>query len=190
LFGIVQGATNRELRRICAEKLIAMDFPGYAVGGCAVGEKIESTYEIAQFTASLLPVQKPRYLMGVGMPWDILECIERGIDMFDCVVPTRNARNGAVFTHEGKLNIRNTCHSTAFDTPLDSRCQCYTCRNFSRAYLRHLFMAGEILGIRLLTYHSIFFYLNLVRQARERIVEGTFSEWKATTVGSLRGSEM
>ena len=178
LFGIVQGGVHHDLRSRCAAELIAMDFPGYSIGGCAVGESIEDTYEIAGYTAGLLPAHKPRYLMGVGTPIDILECIERGIDMFDCVMPTRNARNAGVFTWNGKVNIRNAVHTDDFDTPIDPACKCYTCRTFSRSYLRHLFMAGEILGIRLLTLHNIHFYMELVRAARVHIIDGTFTEWK------------
>ncbi|MBD3346519.1 MAG: tRNA guanosine(34) transglycosylase Tgt [Chitinivibrionales bacterium] len=178
LFGITQGGTNKELRKKCTTELVAMDFPGYAVGGLAVGEKIETMYEIAEYNASLLPTEKPRYLMGVGMPRDILECIERGIDMFDCVLPTRNGRNGSVFTWNGKLNLRNAGHARDFDTPIDPECSCYACTNFSRSYLRHCILAGEILGIRLTTLHNIYFFLYLVRKAREHILNGTFTQWK------------
>ncbi|MDG5815335.1 tRNA guanosine(34) transglycosylase Tgt [Chitinispirillales bacterium ANBcel5] len=178
LFAIVQGGTSRLLRQRCARELVSMDFPGYALGGLAVGEAIETTYQIVEFSAPLLPQDKPRYLMGVGTPKDILECIERGIDMFDCVMPTRNARNGSVFTWNGKLNIRNAKHMRDFDHAIDDNCGCYACTNFSRSYIRHLYMAGEILAIRLLTLHNIHFYLELTKSARERILEGTFSQWK------------
>jgi queuine tRNA-ribosyltransferase len=153
LFGIVQGGADESLRSRCARELIAMDFPGYAIGGLAVGEEIQTTYRIAAFTAGFLPPGKPRYLMGIGTPVDLLECIERGIDMFDCVLPTRNARNGSAFTRSGKLNIRNAAHTLDFGRPLDEACTCYACGNFSRAYVRHLYMAGEILALRLLTLH-------------------------------------
>ncbi|MBN2037155.1 MAG: tRNA guanosine(34) transglycosylase Tgt [Chitinispirillaceae bacterium] len=185
LFGIVQGGTIEELRSRCAAELVAMDFQGYAIGGLAVGETIADTWRMAGYTARLLPEEKPRYLMGVGTPLDLLECIERGIDMFDCVLPTRNARNGSAFTRTGKKNIRNAAHTRDFDHPLDEQCTCYTCKHFSRAYLRHLYMAGEILALRLLTLHNVHFFLELVRQARERIYKGRFSQWKASTIASL-----
>jgi queuine tRNA-ribosyltransferase len=187
LFGIVQGGTVEALRRRCADALIAMDFPGYAIGGLAVGEDIVSTYRTAAFTASLLPSGKPRYLMGVGMPQDLLECIERGVDMFDCVLPTRNARNGGIFTRAGRLNIRNAVHTREFDAPLDPACSCYACRNFSRAYLKHLYMAGEILALRLITLHNVHFYMELVAAAREKIVAGGFTQWKKETLSAMQG---
>jgi queuine tRNA-ribosyltransferase len=190
LFGIVQGGTIEELRSRCADELVAMDFPGYAIGGLAVGEEIESTYRTAAYTARLLPAGKPRYIMGVGTPIDILECIERGIDLFDCVLPTRNARNGSAFTRKGKVNIRNAIHTRDFDHALDPDCSCYTCKNFSLAYLRHLYMAGEILALRLLTLHNVHFYMELVTTARERIVEGTFTEWKAAMAANLNSKKV
>lgn len=178
LFGIVQGSTIQSLRKKCAEELIAMDLPGYAIGGLAVGESIKDMYETAGFTAEFLPDEKPRYLMGVGKPHDILECIERGIDMFDCVLPTRNGRNGSVFTWKGKVNIRNACHTSDFDNALDNACKCYACRNFSRSYIRHLFMAGEILAIRLLTLHNVNFYIEMVKESRKHILDNSFTQWK------------
>jgi queuine tRNA-ribosyltransferase len=186
LFGIVQGGTNEKLREQCVRELTAMEFPGYAIGGLAVGEDIDATYRVAGFTADLLPKEKPRYLMGVGTPIDIIECIGRGIDLFDCVLPTRNARNGSAFTSQGKVNIRNAAHTRDFKSPLDGSCGCYACRNFSRAYLRHLYMAGEILALRLLTLHNVYFYMELVRTAREKIIAGQFTEWKAETLSLLR----
>ena len=185
LFGIVQGGAVEDLRRRCVRELAAIDFPGYAIGGLAVGEEISATYRIAAFTARLLPPEKPRYLMGVGTPIDILECMERGIDMFDCVLPTRNARNGSAFTRHGKLNIRNAAYTREFEHPLDEECACYACRNFSRAYVRHLYMAGEILALRLLTLHNVHFYMELVRTARERIVAGNYTEWKKEMLATL-----
>ena len=185
LFGIVQGGTDEALRSRCARELIAMDFPGYAIGGLAVGEDIGVTYQTAAFTASLLPQGKPRYLMGVGMPHDILECIERGIDMFDCVLPTRNARNGSIFTRSGKLNIRNAVHTRDFDTPIDPACSCHACANFSRAYLKHLYMAGEILALRLISLHNVHFYMELVKTAREKILSGEFTQWKKETLAGM-----
>ena len=187
LFGIVQGAIYKELRQRCAAELIAMDCPGYAVGGLAVGESTELLYEMVKFTCGLLPETKPRYCMGVGMPDNILECIERGADMFDCVLPTRLARNGSVFTSRGKLNFRNARHAEDFGRGLDEECGCYTCKNFSRAYLRHLVMAKEILAIRLLTLHNIYFYMELVRQARAHIIDGSFLEWKRDALAKMQG---
>jgi queuine tRNA-ribosyltransferase len=185
LFGIVQGGTSGELRGRCVRELVAINFPGYAIGGLAVGEEMAETYRIAAYTAGCLPQEKPRYLMGVGTPVDLLECIERGIDMFDCVLPTRNARNGSAFTKNGKLNIRNAAHTRDFARPLDEGCACYACKNFSRAYVRHLYMAGEILALRLLTLHNVHFYMELVRTARRKIITGDFADWKKATVASL-----
>ncbi|ERP31208.1 tRNA guanosine(34) transglycosylase Tgt [Chitinivibrio alkaliphilus] len=187
LFGIVQGGIHRDYRAYCAEKLVAMDFPGYAIGGLAVGESTQQLYDISRYTASLLPVDKPRYLMGVGKPENILEAIGAGIDMFDCVMPTRNARNSSVFTSQGRLNIKNSAHRLDFSTPLDPACTCYTCTHFSRAYLRHLYKAGEILALRLLSLHNIHFYVNLVAEARRRIVDNSFLEWKEETVHAVAG---
>jgi queuine tRNA-ribosyltransferase len=186
LFGIVQGGTVRLLRERCVRELVNMDFPGYSLGGLAVGEKISATYEVVDYTAEMLPAHKPRYLMGVGKPEDLLNCIERGIDMFDCVLPTRNARNGSAFTSRGKINVRNAQFTRAFDQPLDPLCSCYCCTTFGMAYLRHLYMAGEILAIRLMTLHNIHFYLNLVRQAREHILAGDFTPWKIATLAALK----
>ncbi|MBN1756675.1 MAG: tRNA guanosine(34) transglycosylase Tgt [Chitinispirillaceae bacterium] len=186
LFGIVQGGTIRELRERCARELVAMEFPGYALGGLAVGEKIKTTYEVAAYTAAMLPEDKPRYLMGVGKPQDLLNCIERGVDMFDCVLPTRNARNGSAFTSRGKINVRNARFTRAFDVSLDPDCSCYTCQNFSMAYIRHLYMAGEILAIRLLTQHNIHYYMELVRQARAHILANDFTEWKEMVLHAFR----
>lgn len=185
LFAIVQGGTDKNLRRRCAEKLVEMDLPGYAVGGLAVGEATQEMYDMAAYTCSLLPPGKPRYLMGVGTPENILECIGRGVDMFDCVLPTRNARNGTAFSWDGKINIRNACHTRDFSRGLCGSCGCYTCKNFSRAYLRHLFMAGEILSLRLLTLHNIYFYIELVRQARAHILQGDFAGFSAETLARL-----
>ena len=189
LFGIVQGGTIEELRQRCARELVSMNFPGYAVGGLAVGEDIGKTYETAGFTAALLPEDKPRYLMGVGMPADILECISRGIDLFDCVLPTRTARNGSAFTRTGKLNLRNAAFTRAFDRSLDPGCGCFVCRDFSLAYLRHLYMAGEILALRLLTFHNVHFYMELVKTAREKILEGKFTPWKNEMLASMRNEK-
>jgi queuine tRNA-ribosyltransferase len=177
LFGIVQGSLYPDLRERSARELVALDFPGYAIGGLSVGESKADTYETAARTASLLPADKPRYLMGVGHPEDIVEAVARGIDLFDCVVPTRNARNGCVFTSRGKLVVRNAAYARDA-APLDPGCRCEVCRTYSRAYLRHLFNAGEILGPRLATYHSLYFYLHLLSEMRQVIREGKFSQWR------------
>jgi len=188
LFGIVQGGTIEELRTYCARELIAMDFPGYAIGGLAVGETTEQLYRIAQFTAAVLPQNKPRYLMGVGKPDNILEAIDRGVDMFDCVMPTRNARNGMVYTSVGKVNIKNAQFRTDFDNAIDPYCDCYCCKNFSRGYIHHLYRAGEVLALRLLSLHNVHFYVNLVKQARIHILADTFKEWKDMMIPKIMGS--
>lgn len=185
LFGIIQGGTVAELRTRCCSEMVAMDLPGYAIGGCAVGEPNHVMYDVVAVTTAKLPVERPRYLMGVGMPQDILECIARGVDMFDCVIPTRHGRNGSALTRQGKLNMRNACHTSDFDTPIDPACECYTCRNFSRAYLRHLVIAGEILGIRLVTLHNVHFFVDLARRARKHIAGGTFEPWKTDVLAQL-----
>jgi queuine tRNA-ribosyltransferase len=186
LFAIVQGGTSRDLRKKCAEQLMALDMPGYALGGLAVGESTAEMYDIAACTCGFLPKCKPRYLMGVGMPENILECIERGVDMFDCVLPTRNARNGTAFSWNGPIHIRNARNTRDFSHALDDSCACYACRNFSRAYLRHLFCAGEILSLRLLTLHNVYFYMDLVRRARASILSGTFGQFKEQALRRLQ----
>ncbi len=177
LFGIVQGSVYPEIRARSAEELIKLDFDGYAIGGLAVGEPVELMYQITEFTASLLPADKPRYLMGVGTPENILESISRGIDMFDCVIPTRNGRNATLYTRDGKFSIKNSIYKEDF-SPVDPECDCYTCKNFTRAYLRHLFNADEILALQLASIHNLAFYLWLVRGARRHIIEGSFLDWK------------
>ncbi len=177
LFGIIQGATYEDLRRECAGRMMELDFTGYAIGGVSVGEPKNLRYNIVHLVSGLLPKEKPRYLMGVGMPEDILDAVELGIDMFDCVIPTRYGRNGTAFTSEGKLVIRNAPYTEDF-TPLDPQCACYACRNFSRAYLRHLFNTEEILGLRLVSLHNIYFYLELMRKVREAISLDKFLEFK------------
>jgi len=177
LFGIVQGSIFRDLREHCIERLIELDFPGYAIGGLAVGEPKENMLEMTEFCTEFLPKEKPRYLMGVGMPEDVIESIDRGVDMFDCVIPTRNARNGTVFTKAGKIIIKAARFK--FDQkPIDESCLCYSCQNFSRGYIRHLFNTNEILGLRLATIHNVNFYLWLVRTARQKILENNFKDWK------------
>ena len=177
LFGIVQGSTYEDLRRQSAESLREIDFDGYALGGLSVGEPQNLRYNIMKFTLEYLPQSKPRYLMGLGTPLDLVEAVEEGIDLFDCVIPTRYGRNGTAFTNQGKLVIRNAPYSRD-ETPLDKNCNCYTCRNFSRAYLRHLFNCGEILGTRLVSLHNVYFYLELMRQIRAAICENRFLEFK------------
>ena len=170
LFGIVQGGMYKNLRKQSTEEIAALDFPGYAIGGLSVGEEIELMYDIAAYTAELLPKDKPRYLMGVGKPEDLTQCSAMGIDMFDCVMPSRNARNGSLFTSHGKVNIRNLQYK-ADSSPLDPDCNCYTCKNYSRAYLRHLFVADEIFAMRLNTLHNVAFYQNWMKRVRQAIDE-------------------
>jgi queuine tRNA-ribosyltransferase len=181
LFLIVQGGTHRDLRESCARELVTMDAEGYAIGGLAVGEPNEVMYEVTDWTTDVLPTEKPRYLMGVGTPTDLLESIARGVDMFDCVLPTRNARNGQLFTRNGKINMRNAKWKKDFSA-IDSETDSYASQNFSKAYLAHLFNANEILGLTLATLHNIAFYEQLVREAREKIMDGTFMEWKASVL--------
>ncbi len=177
LFGIVQGSIYLDLRRKSAEDLVGMDFDGYAMGGLSVGEEKEIMYDVVGYTTQFLPQNKPRYLMGVGTPENIVESVSLGVDMFDCVLPTRNARNGSLFTSEGMLKIKNARFKRDF-SPLDPNCKCYTCRNFTRAYLRHLFMANEILAHRLHTLHNLHFYLSLMRGIQRSIMDDTFSKLK------------
>ncbi len=177
LFGIIQGSTYKDLREKSAEDITSLNLDGYAIGGLAVGEPTGTMYDIVDFTTDLMPEDKPRYLMGVGRPENILEAIERGIDMFDCVMPTRNGRNAYLFTSTGVLSMRNAQYKDDFRT-IDEDCDCYTCRNYSRAYLRHLFISKEILALELSSIHNLHFYLNLVKEARQKIKEGTFSDWK------------
>ncbi len=184
LFGIIQGSVFKDLREQSARELIDLDFNGYAIGGLAVGEPMETMYDIVDFTTDIMPYEKPRYLMGVGRPENILESIERGVDMFDCVMPTRNARNAYLFTMEGYLTIRNAIYKNDF-SPIDKTCNCYTCRNFTRAYLRHLFVAKELLALELASIHNLTFYLNLVREARKHILDNDFSEWKNSIIKKL-----
>ena len=177
LFGIVQGGVFADLRRQSAEFITALDFPGYSIGGLSVGEPKELMHEMLEVTVPLLPEDKPRHLLGAGSPEDIFEGVARGMDIFDCVLPTRIARNGAVFTCTGRLNMRNARYADD-PSPIEEGCGCYACRHFSRAYLRHLIMAKEILGIRLATLHNLHFMLNLMREIREAILAGTFAALK------------
>lgn len=175
LFGIVQGGIYEDLREECTERLVRIGFPGYAIGGLAVGEGKEQLYATTSLMGSLLPVNKPRYLMGVGTPMDLLQCVAYGVDMFDCVMPTRNARKGTLFTTKGKLILKAARYKED-EKPVDEDCSCYTCRTFSRAYLRHLFNTNEILALRLASLHSLHYYLDLMKKIRESIVDGSFNK--------------
>ena len=183
-FGIIQGSVYKDLRERSANDLLKINFDGYAIGGLAVGEPTEMMYELVNFTTDFMPENKPRYLMGVGRPENILEAIERGVDMFDCVMPTRNARNSNLFTSNGVLSMRNAKYKDDFTT-IDENCDCYTCKNFSKAYLRHLFIAGEILALELASIHNLHFYLNLVKEARKQILNGNFKEWKNNIINKI-----
>ena len=188
LFGIVQGGIFPDLRRASAEYLVGLDFPGYAIGGLSVGEPKEKMHEMLEVMADCLPEDRPRHLLGVGAPEDFFECVARGVDMFDCVLPTRMARNGAVLTPTGRINLRNARYADD-PAPIVEGCTCYTCRNFSRAYLRHLIKAGEILGLHLTTLHNLHFTLDLVRRIREAILAGTFSELKEEFLASYEAKD-
>jgi len=177
LFGIIQGATYENLREDCAKKLVDMDFDGYSIGGVSVGESSNLIYNIIELVANIIPQDKPRYAMGIGYPFDIVEAVDRGVDMFDCVIPTRYGRNGTAFTRSGKIIIRNSPYAEDL-RPLDEQCSCYVCKNFSRAYLRHLFNAKEMLGLVLLSLHNVYFFLDLMREIRQAIAQDKFSEFK------------
>jgi queuine tRNA-ribosyltransferase len=177
LFPIVQGSVYPDLRRISAEFAAGMEAEGNAIGGLSVGEPEQDMYEMCELVCGILPKQKPRYLMGVGTPWNILECIGLGIDMFDCVMPTRNGRNGMLFTTEGVINIKNKKWANDF-TPIDPGLINSTSSVYTRAYLRHLFAAGELLGLQLASLQNLSFYLHLVREARQHIIDGDFASWK------------
>lgn len=181
LFGIVQGGLDLELRAESARELVTRDLPGYAIGGLSVGETKDQMNAVLGAVTPLLPAGKPRYLMGVGFPEDMLEAIGMGVDMFDCVLPTRCARHSLVFTSRGRLRMKNAMHA-ASTGPLDPECSCYTCANFSRGYLRHLIMAGEILGMTLLTIHNLHFYAELMAQARRAVHEGRYGAFCADWV--------
>ncbi|XPV77331.1 MAG: tRNA guanosine(34) transglycosylase Tgt [Desulfovibrio sp.] len=177
MFGIIQGGFHEDLREESLAQLSEIDFEGFAIGGLSVGESTEDMYRILSHITPQLPDEKPRYLMGVGTPLDILEGIENGVDMFDCVLPSRNARNGTLFTSEGRVNIKKAAYRED-QGPLDPNCDCYTCRNFSRAYLRHLYVAKELLSYRLNTLHNLAFFLKLTEEVRTAIANGTFKELK------------
>ncbi|GBF10040.1 tRNA guanosine(34) transglycosylase Tgt [Tepidibacillus sp. HK-1] len=177
LFGIVQGGMYKDLREQSAKEITSLDFPGYAVGGLSVGEPKDMMYEVLEYTTSLLPENKPRYLMGVGDPESLFEGVIRGMDMFDCVLPTRIARNGTTMTSQGRLVVRNAKYARDFG-PIDPVCGCYTCQNYSRAYVRHLLKADEIFGLRLTSYHNLYFLLELMKKIREAIMEDRLLEFK------------
>jgi queuine tRNA-ribosyltransferase len=186
-FGIVQGGMFQDLRDESADATVALGFEGYALGGLSVGEPSERMYELVADTTRRLPADRPRYLMGVGTPEDLVECVGRGIDLFDCVLPTRNARNGQLFTSQGRINIRNAKYAED-DGPLDPECGCYTCRRHSRAYLRHLYMAGEMSAGALNTLHNLSFYLDTMRRIRDAILFRTFEKFRQEFLRSALSS--
>ncbi len=189
LFGIIQGGMYPDLRKECAEKLVKIGFAGYAIGGLSVGETKPMLYEMLEATEPHMPEDAPRYLMGVGKPEDLVEGVCRGIDLFDCVMPTRNARNGFLFTRQGRLVIKNAAH-TREEVPIDSECGCYTCRHYSRAYLRHLYMAGEILAMRLNTIHNIAFYQDLMGDLRKAVGEDRLGRFRKDFYGTYQKQEV
>ncbi|MEO0108172.1 MAG: tRNA guanosine(34) transglycosylase Tgt [candidate division WOR-3 bacterium] len=188
LFAIVQGSTYSELRRQSCQELSELDLPGYAIGGLCLGEPSGLTYEVVEICTEQLPVLKPRYLMGAGYPEDIIAAVLRGVDMFDCVLPTRNGRTGTAFTSRGRISIRNQRYTKDY-SPLDPECTCYSCRKFSRSYLRHLFIAGEALGPHLLTLHNLHFFVSLMAQIRKSLKNGDFARWAARSQAGLAGGE-
>ncbi len=185
LFGIVQGGTYLDLRKKAVEQLLKIGFDGYAIGGVSVGEPNDLIHEVSAYTVLLLPDDKARYLMGLGTPPDMLEAISEGIDMFDCVVPTRNGRNGQAFTWNGELQLRNAEYKEDF-TPIDKECSCFTCKNHSRSYVRHLFNTEELLGLRLVSLHNIHFYVKLIEQSRRAIAEDRFDAFKKEFIKNYR----
>ena len=188
LFAITQGGEYADLRRECAEQLAAMDFPGYAIGGVSVGEPEEEMLKAIEYAEPWLPVHKPRYAMGLGQPHQIVKIVARGVDMFDCVLPTRVARNGTAYTRNGTLNLRRS-DMRSDKGPIETGCGCYACKNFSRAYVRHLLKAEEILGLRLVTLHNLYFYINLMREIREAIAGNTFGGWSKDFLNQYKPRE-
>jgi queuine tRNA-ribosyltransferase len=187
LFAIVQGSVFEDLRAMCAKELVQMNFPGYAIGGVSVGEGLELLKKVVEYTAPFLPEHKPRYLMGVGLPEDILESVERGMDMFDCVIPTRYARSATLFTNRGRVRLTHKNYRRDF-YPVEPNCSCYTCRNFTRAYLHHLFNANEVLSAILASIHNVHFYLNMMAEIRSAIEAGRFADYKASFLATyLKG---
>ena len=189
LFGIVQGGDYEDLRKMCAEELVKMDFPGYSIGGTSIGEPKDKFFEMVEYAIKHLPEDKPRYVMGIGSIDYVLGSIARGVDMFDCVLPTRLARHGALMTSHGRVNIKNEKYKEDF-TPLDDRCDCYCCKNYTKAYLRHLYICDETFGKRLLSIHNVRFLIHLVEEARKAIKEDRYKEFKEETLkefGDERG---
>ncbi|STQ86727.1 queuine tRNA-ribosyltransferase [Helicobacter muridarum] len=187
IFAIMQGGIDYEMRKRSANELCELDFDGYAIGGLAVGESNKDMYNCLDYAVAFLPENKPRYLMGVGTPQNLLECIDRGVDMFDCVMPSRNARNACIFTQNGKINIKNAGYKIDF-SPLDSECECYTCKHYSKAYLHHLFRAKELSYHSLATIHNLFFYMQLMSNARNAILHGYWDKYKNNMLRKLEGS--
>ena len=191
LFAIIQGGTDFEFRRISAESLVSLEyqgqtFDGFAIGGLSVGEENQIMYDTIEATTPYMPKDKPRYLMGVGTPQDLIEAIDRGVDMFDCVMPTRNARNGYLFTSNGVVRIKNAKYKLD-ESPIEEGCQCHTCQHYSRAYMNHLFRAKELSYFRLASIHNLHYYLNLMRRAREAILENRFKEFKRDFYSKISG---
>ncbi len=188
LFGIVQGAGHLDLRKESLDKTVEIGFDGYAIGGLSVGEEKSIMYDVVEFLAPKMPSDAPRYLMGVGTPEDLIEAVARGVDMFDCVMPTRNGRTGSVFTSAGKINIRNAKFTTD-EKPLDEKCPCSVCRRYSKAYLRHLYQAKEMLAATLLSHHNLAFFLDLMRRVRQAINSGIFTEFRRATLERFKENE-
>lgn len=188
LFGIVQGSIYPELRAISAERTTQHDLPGFAIGGLSVGEPKAAMYQMLDVTTPLLPEAKPRYLMGVGYPEDLIEGVRNGVDMFDCVIPTRYGRTGTAWTRWGRMTVKNALFAEDFQ-PIDAECDCYTCRNFSRAYLRHLINVNEILGPHLITIHNVHFFLSFMRDLRQSVAEDRFEDWSANFLASYQPDE-
>ena len=184
LFGIIQGSVYPELRKMSAEDILAIDFDGYAIGGLSVGEPKHEMFEMVSILEPMMPEDKPRYLMGVGKPEDIIQAVAMGMDMFDCVIPTRNARNGSVYTWAGKMSLKASYYMDD-PRPIDPNCQCYTCRNYSRAYIRHLFSAGELLAPYLATHHSLYFFSEFMREIRQAIIEDRFGKFMKDFLSSF-----
>ncbi|MBP5553742.1 MAG: tRNA guanosine(34) transglycosylase Tgt [Lachnospiraceae bacterium] len=188
LFGINQGAVYNDIRIENAKRISELDLPGYALGGLAVGETHEEMYDVIEHTAPFLPTEKPRYLMGVGTPANILEAVDRGIDMFDCVYPSRNGRHGHLYTHFGKININNAKYAED-DRPIEEGCRCPACRRYSRAYIRHLHKSGEMLGLRLCVLHNLYFYNHLMEEIRQAIDEDRYSSFKKEMLDNLKAEK-
>jgi queuine tRNA-ribosyltransferase len=188
LFGIVQGGDHADLRRTCAEALVAMDFPGYAIGGVSVGEPEPEMLAAVEATEPFLPTHKPRYAMGLGQPDQLVKMVARGVDMFDCVLPTRIARNGTAYTRRGTINLKNSSRRMSAD-PIEPGCGCVVCRQFSQAYIRHLLKTEEILGLRLVSLHNLHFYIQLMREIRESLEQGSFREWSEKFLAAYRTRE-